>query len=402
MSGFRQTEVYKKYGDPSTWTDEWHTMPLSDCTVKQEQMEQRARYEDSAAKALEASKEIMGSPNMAFISFHTKFPRFFSFTWIEEALTTWLRDGVFFAVMDVYEWEVYYDEYCDRREGLCDRIVPIWVSWLNCVNPGDHRHTCLVQEGLKDIFANYTDIDWFIVMEDHTFLQLDKLQSHLRPIDPSEPVVVTADNDEVVGRETTAADSQGTCRDDIENYYPMSSFVTYSRGAVAKMIPALKAGALLTQAQQSKARPQVPAGTTTTLQTVNWMFSFPALVVPFAMGKPGLMMPLQQSRRRYSWRQTDLVGIFTSGDESMDHLEAYFQSIHDENHNQTISLPYTWNNATGFRNTSTFKQHGKSRSVGRHMAQLYSGNVSDSRGRMSCVYIPSRKVTVTVVVVVVD
>ena len=29
--GFNQTETYAKYGHPSTWGDQWHTMPVSDC-----------------------------------------------------------------------------------------------------------------------------------------------------------------------------------------------------------------------------------------------------------------------------------------------------------------------------------------------------------------------------------
>ena len=31
VAGFHQTETYKLYGDPSSWTKEWHTMPVSNC-----------------------------------------------------------------------------------------------------------------------------------------------------------------------------------------------------------------------------------------------------------------------------------------------------------------------------------------------------------------------------------
>lgn len=33
-TGFLQTETFAKYGDPSTWGDEWHTMPVRDCMDK--------------------------------------------------------------------------------------------------------------------------------------------------------------------------------------------------------------------------------------------------------------------------------------------------------------------------------------------------------------------------------
>jgi hypothetical protein len=31
VSGFLQTRTYQKYGDPATWSDEWYTLPTSDC-----------------------------------------------------------------------------------------------------------------------------------------------------------------------------------------------------------------------------------------------------------------------------------------------------------------------------------------------------------------------------------
>ena len=31
VDGFRSTPTYQKYGDPWTWTTEWHTMPVEDC-----------------------------------------------------------------------------------------------------------------------------------------------------------------------------------------------------------------------------------------------------------------------------------------------------------------------------------------------------------------------------------
>lgn len=34
-AGFLQSETYAKYGDPTTWGDEWHTMPVRDCMDKE-------------------------------------------------------------------------------------------------------------------------------------------------------------------------------------------------------------------------------------------------------------------------------------------------------------------------------------------------------------------------------
>ena len=31
VDGFHSTPTYQKYGDPWTWTTEWHTMPVADC-----------------------------------------------------------------------------------------------------------------------------------------------------------------------------------------------------------------------------------------------------------------------------------------------------------------------------------------------------------------------------------
>ena len=33
VDGFHSTSTYQKYGDPWTWTTEWHTMPVADCKV---------------------------------------------------------------------------------------------------------------------------------------------------------------------------------------------------------------------------------------------------------------------------------------------------------------------------------------------------------------------------------
>ena len=35
-TGFHKTETYEIYGDPSSWTKEWHTMPVSNCIVRNE------------------------------------------------------------------------------------------------------------------------------------------------------------------------------------------------------------------------------------------------------------------------------------------------------------------------------------------------------------------------------
>ena len=34
VTGFHKTETYEIYGDPSSWTKEWHTMPVSNCIVR--------------------------------------------------------------------------------------------------------------------------------------------------------------------------------------------------------------------------------------------------------------------------------------------------------------------------------------------------------------------------------
>ena len=355
VTAFHQTDTYKKHGDPSTWTNKWHTMGIDECTVREQKRQQRTEWEKANTKAVAAYKKQSVSPSMAFITYKKFFPIDYSLEGSEEALGSWLRDGVYFSIMDSFESDMFYDEYCDRRDGMCDRVVPVWVD---CPRQ-DYTSVCLIQEGLKSVATDHPDFDWYVLLDDHTFLRMEMLQTHLGALDPSEPLVVTVDRDRLIGFKTRRVRTAGSCDDVDENHYPTSSFLVYSRGAIERIMPSLQIGGLMIQADASEVM-KTDVGAQVAVQTFNWMFSLPALVLPVSNSYPTVLFPDENTPRRYMWTEQDTLGILLSLNKPMAEHETYFNNIHSKtkSNRKEHRLPYVWNNATGFRNTGTYREHG--------------------------------------------
>ena len=198
-----------------------------------------------------------------------------------------------------------------------------------------------------------------MVLQDDTFVRTDKLRSYLKAIDPSEPVVATLHQNRVIGFTTRRRREDFVCNENNpSNYYPVGSFVAYSRGALHRIIHSLNVGGLLQQAINSRV-PNDEKGMETAVQIFHWMFALPVIVLPFALENTTSLIWWDKDQKNNPWKESDVAGMIDSSGKPMQEWDTHFRGVSNaESKNAAERVPIVWKNSTGFKHTTTFRDHG--------------------------------------------
>ena len=281
VTGFHNTPTYLEHGDPSTWQDEWHTMPISDCkpAENEHQLGKVRGFQQANRDAVDEylrKQRDSGKPTLAFVTFVNHFPNSYDFTLIREALDTFLlRDRLpYFVVLDGYKRDLFYDRYCNSNpvyEEACRRIVPIFVE---CPHE-TYVESCLAQQGLRTMLSQYPEFDWFVYMKDQTYVVQEYLHNVVAGMDGRRQAqtITTA---EITESSSPTTNILGTgCSDNKNFLYPRGDLIMYSRRAIQKLQQGF--------AHHSLRHQSVEFFTETinrAFQIVNWMYSIPSATLP--------------------------------------------------------------------------------------------------------------------------
>ena len=341
VTGFHKTQTYQQHGDPSTWTEEWYTMPQKECEVSQENQKLVKNYKRAnklvVDKYLE-QQDKTNSPKVAFVTFNTNFPvGYGDFGFVQQSLDTWLDGFPVFVVMESYRRDVLYDEFCSRDEetdAICNRLVPVWID----CEPQVFAEACFAQHGLQQMRIHHPEFDWIVYARDNTYIRNDYVHAYLQGLDPSKPLAV------MTGESQTLS-SYGCILAD-QASYPRGEIAVYSRAAVERLRRGLYLGSLYLQARALEVYL-----VSEVLQVVSWMYSLPTLRLPISLNRVTQILDQPEGTDH-----KDSMGVFNvdsgAGSQTMQSCHKIFGKM------PVPPMERVWHNSTGFKKTKLYKEFG--------------------------------------------
>lgn len=279
------------------------------------------------------------------------------------ALDTYLRDEHTYFVVMIPQWKQSFEQLCSSSENrpYCDRLTIIWVDCPEG-NVG-HSPCCKMEKGLVQIWDEYQgSYDWFLYMDDDNYLRTAELQFYLSTLDPSqvlclgtsEPRALALQYFDSLGPEIKRYNCS---RGDPNFKYTWGQPAIFSVGAMARVVNGFRYGGLVSISNVYAITHDVA------IQVFSWMYSLPSLTFSIRNCHE------DSNNHRWIGNQYKLVfgchGIANLNFAKPIMSAAPLHNLYEGRKSDRLwsltspqECKYLWHNATGFRQTRTYKLYG--------------------------------------------
>ena len=287
--------------------------------------------------------------------------------YIFPSLDTWLANttDTYYIVMANPWKEKFEQDLCNSTsrpqwKQYCDRIQVVWVDCPEGyygISP-----CCKSEKGLLSVYQQLTatnrSFDYYCYLDDDMYMRASDLQKYLAPLPAQkEAFVVTVSKSFPLGL-SVFTDTLYNCSFDDNFTMPWGQPIIYSHAAMKQLAPALRGQALTKQCESFAVTHD--AGN----QVVHWMFSWPALQIPFldrafdgffddywfSYADPKDSFGMHGMHRFFEADSPNLT---------MQDVHDFFNIETDAARQATENRVYRWHNATGFQSTNIFRQFGE-------------------------------------------